>query len=73
MVIAKPADGNAWLLLILLTFPSVLFNQNHGFATGIAALLLEFWFQTLVIYCASAAALGTYFPERSRLDAKRRG
>ena len=69
--IAKPTDGNAWLLLILLTFPSVLFNQNHGFATGIAALLLEFWFQTLQFIAPPALLLfGIYFPERSRLDAK---
>src|SRR5215813_13533226 len=71
VVLAKPADGNAWLLLILLTFPSVMFFQHHGFATGIPALALEFWFQTLQFAGSPALLLfGIYFPERSRLDAK---
>jgi len=71
VVLAKPTDGNAWLLLILLTFPSVMFLQNHGFATGIPGLLLEFWFQTLQVLASPALLLfGIYFPERSRLDVK---
>ncbi len=71
VVLAKPADGNAWLLLVLLTFPSVLFLSNHGFATDLTALFLEYWFQTLQFVAAPALLLfGIYFPERSRLDVK---
>jgi sigma-B regulation protein RsbU (phosphoserine phosphatase) len=71
VVLAKPADGNAWLLLVLLTFPSVLILSHHGFATGFFALLLEFWFQALQLLAAPALLLfGIYFPERSRVDVK---
>lgn len=71
VVLAKPGDGNAWLLLILLTFPSVLLAAHHGFATGFSALFLEFWFQTLQFISAPALLLfGVYFPERSRWDVK---
>src|SRR5215471_6140274 len=35
VVLAKPTDGNAWLLLILLTFPSVFFLTHHGFGAGL--------------------------------------
>ncbi|HTZ89186.1 MAG TPA: SpoIIE family protein phosphatase [Alloacidobacterium sp.] len=71
VVLAKPTDGNAWLLLVLLTFPSVLFNAHHGFATGPSALLEEFWFQTLQIAASPALLLfGIYFPERSRWDVR---
>ncbi len=69
VVLAKPRDGNAWLLLILLSFPSVLFNIHHGFATGLSALVLEFWFQLMQFAAAPALLLfGIYFPERSRWD-----
>jgi sigma-B regulation protein RsbU (phosphoserine phosphatase) len=71
VVLAKPTDGNAWLLLVLLTFPSVLFVAHHGFATGIIALLLELWFQTMQFAAAPALLLfGINFPERSRWDVK---
>lgn len=71
VVLAKPTEGNAWLLLILLTFPSVLFVAHHGFATGLSALALEVWFQTLQLLVAPALLLfGIYFPERSRVDVK---
>jgi len=71
VVLAKPTDGNAWLLLILLTFPSVLFVLHHGFATGLPALLLEFWFQIMQFAAAPALLLfGINFPERSRWDVR---
>lgn len=71
VVLAKPVDGNAWLLLVLLTFPSVLLAAHHGFATGILALLLEFWFQTMQLIAAPALLLfGIFFPERSRWDVR---
>ncbi len=71
VVLTKPVEGNAWLLLILLTFPSVLFLNHHGFATGLAALSLETWYQTLQFVASPALLLfGVYFPERSRWDTK---
>lgn len=71
VVLAKPTDGNAWLLLVLLTFPSVLLAAHHGFATGFSAIFLEFWFETLQFIAAPALLLfGIYFPERSRWDVK---
>src|SRR5580658_4619796 len=71
VVLSKPTEGNAWLLLVLLTFPSVLLLSHHGFTTGIFALSLEFWFQTLQLLAAPSLLLfGIYFPERSRVDVK---
>ncbi|QNI31085.1 SpoIIE family protein phosphatase [Alloacidobacterium dinghuense] len=71
VVIAKPTDGNAWLLLILLNFPTVLFSLHHGFATGLGALFLEFWFQTMQFAASPALLLfGIYFPERSRWNVR---
>lgn len=67
----KPLERNAWLLLVLLTVPSVLFYQHHGFATGFWAELLEFWYLALQFVAAPALLLfGIYFPERSRWDVK---
>jgi sigma-B regulation protein RsbU (phosphoserine phosphatase) len=70
VVLAKPTDGNAWLILILLTFPSVLWI-NEGMATGAALVFRGFWYNALQ-YLASPALLlfGIYFPERSRIDRK---
>ncbi|HEX3436529.1 MAG TPA: SpoIIE family protein phosphatase [Pseudacidobacterium sp.] len=71
VVLAKPTEGNAWLLLILLTTPSVIFFSNHGLSTGLLALSFEIWYQLLQYIAASALLLfGIYFPERSRIDVK---
>jgi sigma-B regulation protein RsbU (phosphoserine phosphatase) len=71
IVLAKPTDGTAWLLLILLTFPSVFFFSHHGFGTGIGAFTREFWYLTLQLLASPVLLLfGIYFPERSRVDAK---
>ena len=70
VVLSKPTDGNAWLLLILLTFPSVLF-ENQGLATGTTLALRLYWYNTLQLVASPALLLfGIYFPERSRIDAK---
>ncbi len=70
VVLAKPLDRNAWLLLILLTFPSVLWI-NEGMATGTGLLLRVFWYDTLQLMASPALLLfGIYFPERSRIDRK---
>ena len=67
---AKPREKNAWLLLILLTFPTVLFS-GQNLETGTALSLRILWY--LAIQYAGAPALllfGVYFPERSRIDIK---
>ncbi|MGC2300354.1 MAG: hypothetical protein WA476_16210, partial [Acidobacteriaceae bacterium] len=72
VVLTRPADRNAWLVLVLLTFPSVIFI-NSGLATGISLFLRGFWYQTLQLAGAPALLLfGIYFPERSRIDARAR-
>ncbi len=70
VVLTRPADRNAWLLLILLTFPSVVFI-NPGLATGLSLVLRGFWYETLQLAGAPALLLfGIWFPERSRIDAR---
>jgi phosphoserine phosphatase RsbU/P len=70
VVLSKPTDRNAWLLLILLTFPSVLF-VNQGLSTGAALALRLYWYNTMQLVASPALLLfGIYFPERSRIDAK---
>ncbi len=70
VVLAKPTDRNAWLLLILLTFPSVLWI-NPGMATGAGLALRLFWYDTLQLLASPALLLfGIYFPEQSRIDNK---
>lgn len=68
VVLAKPTDKNAWLLLILLTFPSVLWI-DQGIATATALILRGFWYNALQLMAPPALLLfGIYFPERSRID-----
>ena len=72
VVASRPTDRNAWLLLVLLTFPSVVFIGT-GLASGVALFLREFWYETLQMAGAPALFLfGIYFPERSRIDARAR-
>jgi phosphoserine phosphatase RsbU/P len=70
VVLSRPADRNAWLTLVLLTFPSVVF-VNAGLASGVSLFLREFWYETLQLAGAPALLLfGIWFPERSRVDAR---
>ena len=70
VVLSRPSDPNAWLTLLLLTFPSVVFI-NPGLATGVSLVLRGFWYETLQLAGAPALLLfGIYFPERSRIDAR---
>jgi sigma-B regulation protein RsbU (phosphoserine phosphatase) len=72
VVFSRPTDRNAWLALVLLTFPSAIF-MNTGLATGIGLFLRGFWFQSIQLAGAPALFLfGIYFPERSRIDARAR-
>ena len=70
VVMARPLDPNAWLLLVLLTFPSVLF-VNSGLATGVSLFLRGFWYQVMQLLVSPALLVfGIYFPERSRIDVR---
>lgn len=70
VVLSRPADRNAWLLMVLLTFPGVAF-VNTGLATGVPFLLRDIWYQTIQLAVGPALLLfGVYFPERSRIDAR---
>ena len=70
VVLARPLDSNAWLLLVLLTFPSVLFF-NSGLATGFSLFLRGLWYHVIQLAASPALLLfGIYFPERSRVDAR---
>jgi phosphoserine phosphatase RsbU/P len=70
IVLSKPLDPNAWLLLILLAFPSVL-TIDAGMATGVGLFLRGFWYNTLqLLACPALLLFGIYFPERSRIDQK---
>ena len=72
VLLSRPTDRNAWLLMVLLTFPSVAF-VNTGLATGVAFLLRDLWFQNIMLAVGPALLLfGVYFPERSRIDARLR-
>lgn len=70
VVLTRIRDRNAWLLLTLLTFPSVVFILPWH-SSGLGLALREFWYQTGQLAASPALLLfGIYFPERSRLDAK---
>lgn len=68
VVLAKPLEPNAWLLLILLTFPSVL-TIDMGMATGAGLFFRSFWYYLMQsLACPALLLFGIYFPERSRVD-----
>jgi sigma-B regulation protein RsbU (phosphoserine phosphatase) len=70
VVFTRPTDRNAWLLLVLLTYPSCVFI-NSGLATGVGLFLRQFWYETIQLAGAPVLVLfGVYFPERSRIDVK---
>ena len=72
VVLARPLDRNAWLLLVLLTFPCTL-SVNSGLATGVALFLRSLWNSIIQLAVSPALLLfGIYFPERSRIDARAR-
>jgi sigma-B regulation protein RsbU (phosphoserine phosphatase) len=72
VVLSRPTDRNAWLVLVLLSFPSAMF-VNVGLSTGVGLFLRGFWYQTInLAVCPALLLFGVYFPERSRLDARAR-
>ncbi len=72
VVLVKPTDPNAWLLLLLLIFPQTLFTiRAGGWSIGSVQLLRTLYhhlLQTAAPYALLLFAL--YFPERSRIDVR---
>lgn len=70
VVAARPTDPNAWLVLVLLTFPEASFGDLHAvWWAGVWYIIFAAW-QVVVEFLALLALLwfGLFFPERSRLD-----
>src|SRR5690348_11960086 len=68
VVLSRPTDRNAWLSLVLLTYPSVVF-MGVGLSTDFALVLRNIWYQFIQIaVCPALLLFGVYFPERSRID-----
>ncbi len=67
---ARPREPNAWLILLLLSFPEVAYGAPRWW-TGALQGFLEFWYQTMQVLGPLVVLLiGIYFPERWRLDRK---
>lgn len=70
IVLAKPSEPNAWLLLVMLTFPEVVFLEP-SMATGWELFLRGAWYQGMqMIGPLMLPVFGVYFPERSRIDVR---
>jgi sigma-B regulation protein RsbU (phosphoserine phosphatase) len=70
VVFAKPAEPNAWLLLVLLVFPAVVF-EGTGLATGGWFVFRGLYYNLFQVYGPLALLpFAIYFPERSRIDVK---
>ncbi|MEA3007798.1 MAG: phosphoserine phosphatase RsbU/P, partial [Acidobacteriaceae bacterium] len=71
VVLARPLDLNAWLILILLSFPgSFIAVSTENCWPGVWLALRLAWH--ILLFLASAALLwfGLLFPERSRIDVR---
>jgi sigma-B regulation protein RsbU (phosphoserine phosphatase) len=67
---ARPREPNAWLILLLLSFPEVAYGSRDWWPGSLQAFL-EFWYQTMqVLGPVVVLLIGIYFPERWRLDRK---
>ena len=65
---ARPRDSNAWLILLFLSFPEVVYGLPNWRSVGFQAFL-EFWYQTLqIIAPIVVVSIGISFPERWRFD-----
>jgi sigma-B regulation protein RsbU (phosphoserine phosphatase) len=72
VVAGRPRDLNAWLVLMLLSFPGTAFaNIDWRFWTGWTYPILGIW-NLLIQHLAFIALLwfGIFFPERSRFDVR---
>jgi phosphoserine phosphatase RsbU/P len=71
VVFAKPDEPNAWLLLVLLLFPEVVFAGGTGWATGGWLFFRGMYYELLQNFGIFALVpFAVYFPERSRIDIK---
>jgi phosphoserine phosphatase RsbU/P len=71
VVFAKPDEPNAWLLLVLLLYPEVVFALGTGWATGGWLFFRGAYYQLLQNFGYFALVpFAVYFPERSRIDIK---
>lgn len=72
VVIARPRDPNAWLVLVVLSFVEAFFgNLDWRWWPNPWFLLLGFWATALQALAYSALLLlGIYFPERWRVDVR---
>ncbi len=71
VVVARPRDFNAWLILFILTFPETLFSISFHWWPGKWDFLSTGWLQLQQLLSPIALLLfGIYFPERWRLDRK---
>jgi phosphoserine phosphatase RsbU/P len=67
---ARPHDPNAWLILLVLSLPEVLFFQPDWWPLPWLAFL-GVWYMTLqIVGPLSLLLIGIYFPERWRADLK---
>ena len=69
VVFAKPTEPKAWLLLMLLIFPMVVFGLGTGLAAG-GWLIFRgvYWYSLQILGPLALLPFAIYFPERSRID-----
>ncbi len=68
---ARPSDPNAWLILVLLSYPEAYISvSTYNWWPGWLALRLSWHIILLLLASAALLWLGLLFPERSRLDAR---
>lgn len=68
---ARPRDLNAWMILLILTFPETFLAIDSGWWPGYWNLYSQVWTQVVQAVAPLALLLfGIYFPERWRLDRK---
>ncbi len=72
VVLARPLDLNAWLILILLTFPGAFIAiSTFNCWPGVWLALRLVWHLVLILLASAALLwLGLLFPERSRIDTR---
>ncbi len=71
VVFAKPDEPNAWLLLVLLIYPEVIFAIGIGWSTGAWLFFRGLYYYALQFFAYFALVpFAVYFPERSRIDIK---
>jgi phosphoserine phosphatase RsbU/P len=70
VALARPTDINAWLVLIILSFPQVFLSvSTFNWLPGPWLFLRLYWHLELQILAAAALLwFGLLFPERSRID-----